>query len=94
MIKTYLTHRNSYESEWQSVLDGIIYSLKKDIGSLELENDNLSVINSIISMKSPNLDYAKPYFNEIIEYSNYLDWFSIRWVPRKLNKADKLFELY
>lgn len=93
LVKTYFNHRNSYESEWQSVLDGIIYSIKKGKGSLELENDNLAVINSIIQRKRPDLAYARPYYSEIIDHSRYLDWLSIRWIPRKFNKADKLFYL-
>jgi hypothetical protein len=88
-----MNHRNSYESEWASVLDGIMYAIKKDDGSVELENDNQSVIRALITKTPPSQDYAQFYYYKTLEISNYMDLLSVRWIPRKQNQADRLFEL-
>ena len=92
-IKTYFDHRNSYESEWQSIIDGIEYAIKKDDSAIELENDNLSVITCLINKTPPKNKYIKEYYYSTLELSKHLDLFSVRWIPREENKADELFEL-
>lgn len=86
-LNTYFDHANSTESEWCSVLDG----LKRDLPLVNLENDSLGVMNSLILRKPPKKDYLQYYFYEIMERAEELDWFAVRWVPRKLNRADDLF---
>jgi ribonuclease HI len=90
LSNTYFNHSNSYESEWCSVLDGIEYSLKRNAKSIKLENDNLAVINSLINSEKPSGLYVD-YYYLITEKINKLDHFSIRWIPRIMNNADKLF---
>lgn len=92
-IKTYFEHSNSYESEWQSIIDGVEYAIKKDDGALELENDNLSVITCLINKTPPKTKYIKEYYYHTLELSKHLDLFSVRWIPREENKADRLFKL-
>jgi ribonuclease HI len=91
LLNTYLDQKNSTESEWCSILNGIQYSISKDEGSIELENDNLGVINSIIKNKMPKHKYLEEYYYLISNEIKYLDYFSIRWIPRELNKADNIF---
>jgi hypothetical protein len=42
-VKTYFDHKNSYESEWCSVKDGILMTQECDVDSVQIENDNLSI---------------------------------------------------
>jgi ribonuclease HI len=92
-IKTYFNHRNSYESEWSSVLDGIKYSIEKDHGSVEIENDNQSVIRALITKTPPSQEYARFYYYKTLETSKYMELLAVRWIPRKHNQADRLFKL-
>jgi ribonuclease HI len=93
LCKTYFDHKNSTESEWCSVLDGLNYCLKKDEGAVELENDNLGVMNSLIQRKPPRHGYLADYYGMIHKQLTLLEYVSIRWIPRQLNKADGLFRL-
>lgn len=93
LIKTYLDHKNSYESEWCSVVDGIDFALKKKEYTLEIENDNLSLIKCLINKKRPTQKYAVDYFDYVMDVSSKIDYLAIRWIPRELNKADDLFRI-
>lgn len=93
LIKTYLDHTGSHESEWASIIDGIEYAIKKENGSIELENDNLSVIRCLITKTPPLNSILKEYYYHTLELSKYMDLLSVRWIPRKFNKADRLFKL-
>jgi hypothetical protein len=84
-------HLSSTESEWGSVVHGILLALKKDQGALSLENDNLSVIQAIQGKKA--MKGMKHYMDHIYELTAPLEWFGIRWIPRGLNKADSLFRI-
>lgn len=84
---------NSTEAEWQSVFDGIDFAISKKQYSLELENDNLSVINSLIFKKTPRSEIALLTYLAILDEIRNLDWVGVRWIPRELNKADRLFRL-
>lgn len=98
-VNTYLDHTNSYETEWQSLIDGVEYSQMKvldfNIKALAIENDCLPIVTSIIQQNPPKkqlyLEYYK-YFNNLYSVSHYM-WFGIRWIPRELNKADDLFRI-
>jgi len=92
LMTTYLNHKNSTESEWCSVLDGILFSMKKEIHSIELENDNLGVMSSLINRRKPN-GYYSEYYAYIFDLTKNMEWVSIRWIPRELNKSDRLFRL-
>jgi len=92
-VKTYLDHRNSYESEWCSVLDGIELAIEKNEYVLELENDNKAVIESLMRKKRPAKPYVVDYFDQILDISKKIDYLAVRWIPRELNKADKLFRI-
>jgi len=92
-VKTYFNHENSYESEWCSILDGIRMSQDYEVGDVQIENDNLSVINCLINERKPKQEYAAKYYKDIMSASKDMDWLEVRWIPRKLNKADRLFRV-
>jgi len=90
LVNTYFDHKNSHESEWRSVVDGIEYSIKKEERSAHLENDNLGVINNLVNRNRPTGLYIY-YYDYIFEMLSNMDYLAVRWIPRALNKADKLF---
>jgi ribonuclease HI len=92
LMKTYMEgeHANSTESEWASVLDGLQFSITKDQGAVEIENDNLAVIEAIIRRRAKK-EVERYYLHTILEESADLEWLAIRWIPRELNRADTLF---
>jgi ribonuclease HI len=92
LVNTYFTHANSHESEWCSVLNGLEFALKKKQTAVTLENDNQGVIHSLITQSPPKSLYW-PYYDSIHELLETFDWVSVRWIPRELNKADRLFRI-
>lgn len=92
LCSTYFDHKNSCESEWRAVLDGMEYGIIKKVKSANLENDNLGVMNSLIYKKAPSGIYSD-YYYYIFDLVKKFDYFAIRWIPRGLNKADKLFRI-
>ena len=72
-------------------LDGM--SQANGCGDVQLENDNLSVINCHINERPPPQWYAAKYYVDVMHASRDMDWLEVRWIPRKLNKADGLFRL-
>jgi len=92
LLKTYTDgeHKNSTESEWASILDGIIFSRTNDQGAVELENDNLGVVYSL-KMGKATKEMERYYANAIAKEVDQLDWFLLRWIPRAYNLADRLF---
>ena len=92
LINTYLNHENSCESEWRSVLDGVKYGIKKKATQVNLENDNLGLINSLLSMTKPAARYVD-YYYYIYDLIKDYDHFGIRWIPRRMNNANKIFRL-
>lgn len=93
LCKTYFEHANSTETEWCSVLDGIKYSIKKDQDALELENSNLSLIDSLINRKIPKKPYLADYYFMIYKNISQLEYLGIRWIPREQNRADTIFSI-
>jgi ribonuclease HI len=91
LVNTYFTHANSYESEWCSVLNGLEFALKKKQTAVTLENDNQGVIQSLITQTPPKVFW--PYYDSIYDLMTSFDWVSVRWIPRELNKADRLFRI-
>ena len=92
LCTTYFNHANSHESEWCSVLDGVEFSLKKGSQAINLENDNLGVITSLITEKKPSGLYSD-YYYQIKDLAKKFDWLGVRWIPRELNRADDLFKI-
>jgi ribonuclease HI len=88
MVRTYFDHVNSTESEWCSILDGLAFSLEKGHGSVELENDCLGVIRALMSRRRGPFT---EYYDEIHDTIRKMDYVSVRWIPRELNRADDLF---
>jgi hypothetical protein len=90
---TYLDHVDSTQSEWCSILDGILFSKRKDQGSIQLENDCFGVIQALLRNRPPRDDLAAHYYTSIFKELRELDHFGIRWIPREMNKADELFRV-
>jgi ribonuclease HI len=93
LAKTYFTHDNSTESEWRSIFDGLAYCHKKDQLAVKLENDNLGVINSLIRQERPKKVLYNQYYDGIYRIMADFEWVETRWIPRRLNMADKLFRI-
>lgn len=90
---TYFDHVDSTQSEWCSILDGILFSKRKDQGSIQLENDCFGVIQALLRNRPPRDDLAAHYYTSIFKELRELDHFGIRWIPREMNKADELFRV-
>jgi hypothetical protein len=91
LLNTYPVMRNSTEAEWMSILDGVDYAQSKDVGELDLENDNLGVCSSLLRRQLPKTEWERQYYYQILGLVSHMDYFSIRWIPRAKNGADKLF---
>jgi hypothetical protein len=64
----------------------------KDQGAVELENDNLGVIRAIKEGRAKN-GIECFYLYAIMEQVSEMEWVSVRWIPRELNRADRLFKV-
>ena len=93
IMNTYLTHSNSTESEWCSVLNGILYAQIKNEESIELENDCLPVVKHLLMKKPPMKSYLSDYYDMIFKEVKHMQYMSIRWIPREFNRADRLFRI-
>lgn len=85
--------QDSTETEWASVNLGLIYALNQNETNVNIENDNLGVILGLmLPNKTLKHDYAKYHRHNILKNANdHSQWTAIRWIPRELNNADKLF---
>ena len=92
--KVYANHTDSTESEWCSVLDGIRFAIDKGEWAIELENDNAEVIHSLLEESIPKRPHIAEYYEAIYSHINTLEYFSIRWIPRRFNAADGIFRLF
>jgi hypothetical protein len=93
LVDTYTDHWNSMESEWASVLNGVQFALKKDQGSVELENDCLPVIKHLIFRKPPAKSYLADYYAAVFKEAKKMEYLGVRWIPRELNRADDFFRI-
>ena len=85
---------NSTETEWASVFFGLTIAVNNGEEAIGIENDNLSVIHSLIFPKNRlRHEYATYYRNEIQRTAATTVWTGVRWIPREKNRADDLFRL-
>jgi hypothetical protein len=90
-VNTYHETRNSTEAEWISVMDGVLYGSMK-CPAIHLENDNLGVVQKIIGQAKPKYAWEREYRDFIYDIVKHdLEYMTISWIPRELNKADALF---
>jgi len=83
---------DSTETEWASVAAGLRFAINHGEETIAIENDNMGVIHGIIDPhKSLHNEYARHYRNEIQKLANKTAWTGVRWIPREINAADKLF---
>jgi hypothetical protein len=80
------------ETEWAAVSAGLEFAIQKGEFAIGIENDNLSIIGTLITEKQ-NLrqEYARYYRDRILRFTNLTLWTGIRWIPREINRADDLF---
>jgi len=83
--------KDSYETEWFSVYNGILFALEKNATSIEIENDNLSVVHILTGQKVKRNGIASHYEEKIQYAASHTEYTGIRWIPRKHNRADDLF---
>ena len=93
LVNTYTDHISSTEAEWASVLNGIEFALKKDQGSVELENDCLPVMKHLMFRRPPVKSYLADYYGAVLKEARKMEYLGVRWIPRELNRADEFFRI-
>ena len=89
-----LTAISATEAEWASVYHSLEAAMELDQECIRIENDCLSVVAGLVHPTNPlKAPYARHYRKKIQELAAVTAWTGIRWIPRKLNKADALFRL-
>ena len=83
--------KDSYETEWFSVYNGLLFAIEKNATSIEIENDNLSVVHILTGQTSKRNGIATHYEDKIQQLAKHTEYTGIRWIPRKYNRADDLF---
>ena len=78
------------ETEWASIAYGLELALNKGEEAIGIENDNLGVVGTLMLNKDPRQKYAKYYKDIIMTLTKHSAWTGIRWIPREMNKADRL----
>ena len=69
------------EGDWLSVLEAIRYSLVKNEPHIHIENNNLQVVESLLSTRRKNVDKYASYKYNVLALANQTEWTGIRWVP-------------
>ena len=82
---------SSTEAEWASVYYGLSLAINMEQRLIGLENDCLGVVQNILFNQPNRHEYARYYNHKIQGLAQKTDWCGIRWIPRGLNKADRLF---
>lgn len=83
---------SSTEAEWASIAMGLKMALEANQETIGLENDCLDVVSALMLPGNPvKHEYARYYRNQIQRLANQTLWTGIRWIPRELNQADRLF---
>ena len=82
--------KSSTEAEWASIYFGLEMGRRLGQEVVGLENDCLGVIRSIIFNSAGRHEYARYYHHKIKETAADMDWCGIRWIPRRMNRADDL----
>ena len=89
-----LAVQSSTEAEWASVFHGLQAAITLEQECIGLENDCLSVVAALAHPLNPLKHvYARAYRKKILDLAADTYWTGIRWIPRKLNRADGLFRL-
>ena len=90
-VGTYDDLLDSTEAEWQSVCNGIRDAAFQGERTLQLENDNQGVIQSLQTRVRPKKDRHAWQFDEAMDLAKGFEHLSVRWIPREENMADMLF---
>ena len=83
---------SSTEAEWASIEKGFAAAVDANQECIGIENDCLGVVSALINPDNRQRhEYARHYRHTILELTKKTLWTGIRWIPRKLNRADDLF---
>lgn len=83
---------SSTEAEWAAVYEGVRFALEKGETALEIENDCLAVFSGLaVQHNFLNHAYARYYSRNLMRLARESEWMAVRWIPRELNLADRLF---
>jgi ribonuclease HI len=82
------------EAEYQAAVAGLEAALALGASEVELRMDSELVVRQLEFRYKVRNERLRPYFNRIIELRRQFEAFSVRHVPRALNKrADQLANL-
>ena len=80
------------EAQWHSLTFGLQLALDEGERNIALENDNISVIQGLVTPGTVfRHEYARHYKDQIIRLCRKADWVGARCIPRELNRAGFLF---
>ena len=83
---------NSTEAEWIAVHTGLMFALENNEKAMVIENDCLGIIHHLMQRDQVlRRDYARFWRAEIYKLAAETEWTGVRWIPRRLNRADDLF---
>jgi ribonuclease HI len=86
--------KSSTEAEWAAVYHGLEAAVEANNENIGLENDCLSVIAGLVyPVNKLRPMYARHYRQKILTLADTTLWTGVRWIPRKENRADDLFQL-
>jgi ribonuclease HI len=88
--KEYSYMKDSFQAEYQSVLDGLRFARDCHKPGVALENDCAGVISAIVSGTLPRKKHVEACHRNIEKILDDFDWVAIRWIPRELNQADAI----
>jgi len=91
-VQTVPVAESSTEAVWHSVAFGLHLALDEGERNIALENDNLGVIQGLVTPGTVFRDECVRYYKEqIIKMCRKADWVGARWIPREQNRAGFLF---
>lgn len=88
--KTLFTPRCSTEAEWEAVRFGLEETLEQGAKDICLENDNLSVVATLMDRAERRTAYSRENYVKIKTLCTHAHYVGIRWIPRELNLADEV----
>jgi ribonuclease HI len=86
--KILYTPQCSTEAEWEAVRFGLEETLEQGATNICLENDNFSVVETLIDKAQRRTDYSYENYEKIKLLCKHAQYVGIRWIPRELNLAD------
>ncbi len=87
-----ISAESATEAEWAAISLGLELATTHNEEVIAIENDCLSVVGALLMRDGPlRLEYARYWRNRILGAANRCQWVGLRWIPRRLNRADDMF---